>query len=196
MDKLFWRRIQQGEEEAFRQLYEQYADLLYGYGMKIAGDDALVTEAIQSLFVYIFEKRETCAVPQSISAYLCVSLRHMIVNELKKENSGLLRSLEDVDANEYPFELEIDIETAIIRSELEKEQLEMLQNELNALTKQQREVLYLKYYKKMDSEEIARVMGLTPRTVYNTTHMAITRLRERLSKTFLLAIAANLWIFN
>lgn len=196
MDKLFWRRIQQGEEEAFRQLYEQYADLLYGYGMKIAGDDALVTEAIQSLFVYIFEKRETCAVPHSISAYLCVSLRHMIVNELKKENSGLLRSLEDVDANEYPFELEIDIETAIIRSELEKEQLELLQNELNALTKQQREVLYLKYYKKMDSEEIARVMGLTPRTVYNTTHMAITRLRERLSKTFLLAIAANLWIFN
>ena len=50
-------KIQQGDEEAFRQLYEQYADLLYGYGMKIAGDETLVTEAIQSLFVYIFEKR-------------------------------------------------------------------------------------------------------------------------------------------
>lgn len=196
MNKLFWHRIQQGEEEAFRQLYEQYADLLYGYGMKIAGNDALVTEAIQSLFVYIFEKRETCAVPQSISAYLCVSLRHMIVNELKKENSALLKPLDEVDANGYPFHLEIDIETAIIRSELEKEQLEMLQQELDALTKQQREVLYLKYYKKLDSEEIARVMGLTSRTVYNTTHMAISRLRERLSKTFLMAVIANLWIFN
>lgn len=196
MNKLFWHRIQQGEEEAFRQLYEQYADLLYGYGMKIAGNDALVTEAIQSLFVYIFEKRETCAVPQSISAYLCVSLRHMIVNELKKENSTLLKPLDEVDANGYPFHLEIDIETAIIRSELEKEQLEMLQQELDALTKQQREVLYLKYYKKLDSEEIARVMGLTSRTVYNTTHMAISRLRERLSKTFLMAVIANLWIFN
>lgn len=196
MNKLFWHRIQQGEEEAFRQLYEQYADLLYGYGMKIAGNDALVTEAIQSLFVYIFEKRETCAVPQSISAYLCVSLRHMLVNELKKENSALLKSLDDVDANEYPFHLEIDIETAIIRSELEREQLEVLQKELDALTKQQREVLYLKYYKKMDSDEIARVMGLTSRTVYNTTHMAISRLRERLSKSFLMAVLANLWIFN
>lgn len=196
MDKLFWRKIQQGEEEAFRQLYEQYADLLYGYGMKIAGNDALVTEAIQSLFVYIFEKRETCAVPQSISAYLCVSLRHMLVNELKKENSALLKSLDDVDANEYPFHLEIDIETAIIRSELEREQLEVLQKELDALTKQQREVLYLKYYKKMDSDEIARVMGLTSRTVYNTTHMAISRLRERLTESFLMAVLANLWIFN
>lgn len=192
----FWRKIQQGDEEAFRQLYDQYADLLYGYGMKIAGDDALVTDAIQSLFVYIFEKRKTCAVPQSISAYLCVSLRHMIVNALKKENSGVYKSLDELDANEYPFELEIDIETAIIRSELEKEQLEVLQKELNSLTKQQREVLYLKYYKKMDSEEIARVMGLTSRTVYNTTHMAITRLRERLSKSFLMAVLANLWIFN
>ena len=163
MNTLFWSKIQRGDEGAFRQLYEQYADLLYGYGMKIAGDDDLVTDAIQTLFVYIFEKRETCAVPQSISAYLCVSLRHIIVNELKKENGGIFRSLDDVDTNEYKFDLEIDIET---------------------------------YYKKMSSDEIAQVMGLTSRTVYNTTHTAISRLREQLSKTFLLAVEANLWIFN
>lgn len=196
MKILSWDKIQQGDEEAFRQLYDQYADLLYGYGMKIAGDDVVVTEAIQSLFVYIFEKRETCAAPQSIPAYLCVSLRHIIVNELKRENSGTFKSLDEVDTNEYRFDLEIDIETAIIRSELEKEQLEALQKELDNLTKQQREVLYLKYYKKMSSEEIAQVMGLTSRTVYNTTHMAITSLRERLGKSFLLAVVANLWIFN
>ena len=94
------------------------------------------------------------------------------------------------------FDLEIDIETAIIRSELEREQLKVLQREINNLTKQQREVLYLKYYKKMSSDEIAQVMGLTSRTVYNTTHTAISRLREQLSKTFLLAVGANLWIFN
>ena len=187
MNTLFWSKIQRGDEGAFRQLYEQYADLLYGYGMKIAGDDDLVTDAIQTLFVYIFEKRETCAVPQSISAYLCVSLRHIIVNELKKENGGIFRSLDDVDTNEYKFDLEIDIET---------EQLKVLQREINNLTKQQREVLYLKYYKKMSSDEIAQVMGLTSRTVYNTTHTAISRLREQLSKTFLLAVGANLWIFN
>ena len=196
MKTLSWDKIQQGDEDAFRQLYDQYADLLYGYGMKIAGDDTVVTEAIQSLFVYIFEKRETCAEPQSISAYLCVSLRHMIVNELKRESSGTFKSLDEVDTNEYRFDLEIDIETAIIRSELEKEQLEALQKELNGLTKQQREVLYLKYYKKMSPEEIAQVMGLTPRTVHNTTHMAITRLRERLGTSLLLAVMANLWIFN
>lgn len=196
MDTVFWNKIQRGDEDAFRQLYDQYAEWLYGYGMKIAGNDDLVTDAIQSLFVYIFEKRKSCAIPQSIPAYLCVSLRRIIVNELKKENSGVFKPLDEVDASEYKFDLEIDIETAIVRSELKKEQLEILQKEMNGLTKQQREVLYLKYYKKMDSDEIAQVMGLTSRTVYNTVHMAISRLRERMSKTFLMTVVANLWIFN
>ena len=44
MNTLFWSKIQRGDEGAFRQLYEQYADLLYGYGMKIAGDDDLKKE--------------------------------------------------------------------------------------------------------------------------------------------------------
>ena len=63
MKTLSWDKIQQGDEEAFRQLYEQYADLLYGYGMKIAGDDTLVTEAIQSLFFLKFLKIEKFAAP-------------------------------------------------------------------------------------------------------------------------------------
>ena len=44
----------------------------------------------------------------------------MIVNELKKGNSGSFKSLDEVGTNEYQFDLEIDIETAIIHSELEK----------------------------------------------------------------------------
>ena len=196
MKTLSWDKIQQGDEDAFRQLYDQYADLLYGYGMKIAGDDTVVTEAIQSWFFLIFFKRGKCAEPQTKNSKKFVWFCNMIVNELKRESSGTFKSLDEVDTNEYRFDLEIDIETAIIRSELEKEQLEALQKELNGLTKQQREVLYLKYYKKMSPEEIAQVMGLTPRTVYNTTHMAITRLRERLGTSLLLAVMANLWIFN
>lgn len=196
MNITFWSKIQQGDEGAFRQLYNEYSDLLYGYGMKIAGDDDLVTEAIQSLFVYLYEKRRSCAEPQSIPAYLCVALKRTIVNELKRTNNDVFTSLDEVDVSEYKFDLEIDIETAIVRSELEREQLEILQKEINGLTKQQREVLYLKYYRKLNPDEIAEVMGLTSRTVYNTTHMAISRLREQLSKSFLLAVGANLWIFN
>lgn len=128
----------------------------------------------------------------------CTQVAHteILLTLRKKTANGVFTSLDEVNSSEYRFDLEIDIETAIVRSELEREQLEVLQKEINGLTKQQREVLYLKYYKKLNSDEIAEVMGLTSRTVYNTTHMAISRLRERLSKSFLLTVAANLWIFN
>ena len=92
MNTTFWEKIQQGDEEAFRQLYNEYSDLLYGYGMKIAGDDDLVTESIQSLFVYLYEKRQSCSEPQSISAYLCVALKRMLLNELKKTANGVFTS--------------------------------------------------------------------------------------------------------
>ncbi|MDR0893260.1 MAG: sigma-70 family RNA polymerase sigma factor [Mediterranea sp.] len=196
-EKTFWNRIQQGDEAAFRQLYEQYSEWLYGYGMKIVGNEDMVSEAIQTLFVYIFEKRTTCAEPDSIPAYLCVSLRHILIGELRKNNNRQLKSIDDERALDYDFDLEIDVEEAIIRSEVEREQLELLQKELNGLTKQQREVIYLRYYKKLSPDEIADVMGLTSRTVYNTTHTAMTRLRKTMGKASLVSMLANLiWIIN
>lgn len=181
MNTSFWEKIRQGDEGAFRQLYKENADWLYGYGMRIVPDDELVTEAIQSLFVYVFEKRESCSTPKSILAYLCVSLKRILLHELKKNSVQGVKSLEEVNEGEYQFALEVDIESSIMRSELEREQVELLQREINGLTKQQREVLYLKYYRNLNPEEIAKMMGLTSRTVYNTTHMAISRLRERLN---------------
>ena len=53
MNTTFWEKIQQGDEEAFRQLYNEYSDLLYGYGMKIAGDDNLVTESIPVSYTHL-----------------------------------------------------------------------------------------------------------------------------------------------
>jgi RNA polymerase sigma-70 factor (ECF subfamily) len=177
-------------------LYDNYAEWLYGYGMKIAGNDNMVTEAVQSLFVYIFEKRTTCSEPVSIPAYLCVSLRNILLDGLKKSNR-MLESFDEARMLDYDFNLEIDVEEAIIQSELKKEQLEILQRELNRLTKQQREVIYLRYYKKLSPDEIAQVMGLTSRTVYNTTHTAMTRLRQNLDKASLMSVIANIvWIIN
>ena len=71
MKTLSWDKIQQGDEEAFRQLYEQYADLLYGYGMKIAGDETLVTEAI-SRCLFTSLRKEKLARPLNPYPLTCV----------------------------------------------------------------------------------------------------------------------------
>lgn len=194
MNDQFWNRIKKGDEESFRVLYEQYADTLYSYGMKITANDDIVSNAIQSLFIYLYEKRENLSVPNSIAAYLCVSLKRMILLELKK-NAVLGDVLvDDISSSDCQFQLDINVEETMMNTEYQEELLGSLQDALDQLTKRQREIVYLKYFKEMTNSEIATVMGLNVQTIKNTTSQALARLRQvkTLAQSYLTTIVSCL----
>lgn len=194
-DKVIWQQIKDGSESAFRQLYDENADWLYSYGMKLVGNAELVAESIQQVFVQLFEQRQRMATPRSVKAHLGILLKQMLHIGLIQEETEAWESFKNTGGDEDRFGLEVDIETTIVHSELEREQVEQLQREINGLTKQQREVIYLKYYRNFNSDEIAEMMGITPRTVYNTAYSALTRLRERLGVGSLVLIEGLRWAF-
>ena len=177
-DAIKWSDIVEGREEAFTMLYDLYGDLLYGYGMKIVPDEDVVMDAIQSLFMNIFEKRKHLSVPTSIAAYLCRSLKNILINELQSASVRNTRQLDETLKSDYDFDLELDAEGAMIAGENERERFDIFQAELGKLSHQQREMLYLRYYKGLEIGEIAEILAVSKRTVYNTTNNALTRLRE------------------
>lgn len=177
-DAIKWSDIVEGREEAFTMLYDLYSDLLYGYGMKIVPDEDVVMDAIQSLYMNIFEKRKHLSVPTSIAAYLCRSLKNILINELQSASVRNTRQLDETLKADYDFDLELDAEGAIIAGENERERFDIFQAELGKLSHQQREMLYLRYYKGLEIGEIAEILAVSKRTVYNTTNNALTRLRE------------------
>lgn len=194
-DKVIWQQIKDGSESAFRQLYDENADWLYSYGMKLVDNAELVAESIQQVFVQLFEQRQRMATPRSVKAHLGILLKQVLHIGLIQEETEAWESFKTTGGDEDRFGLEVDIETTIVHSELEREQVEQLQREINGLTKQQREVIYLKYYRNFNSDEIAEMMGITPRTVYNTAYSALTRLRERLGVGSLVLIEGLRWAF-
>ncbi len=177
-DAIKWSDIVEGREEAFTMLYDLYSDLLYGYGMKIVPDEDVVMDAIQSLYMNIFEKRKHLSVPTSIAAYLCRSLKNILINELQSASVRNTRQLDETLKADYDFDLELDAEGAMIAGENERERFDIFQAELGKLSHQQREMLYLRYYKGLEIGEIAEILAVSKRTVYNTTNNALTRLRE------------------
>lgn len=195
-DKVIWQQIKDGSESAFRQLYDENADWLYSYGMKLVDNAELVAESIQQVFVQLFEQRQRMATPRSVKAHLGILLKQMLHIGLIQEETEAWESFKTTDGDEDRFGLVVDIETTIVHSELEREQVEQLQREINGLTKQQREVIYLKYYRNFNSDEIAEMMGITPRTVYNTAYSALTRLRERLGVSSLILVEGLRWAFT
>lgn len=197
MEEQFWDRIRKGDEKAFCVLYDEYADMLYSYGMKILADENLVSDAVQSLFIYLFEKRKTISEPNSISAYLCVSLRRLILLEIRKKKKIGDVFLEDLPLLDYNFKIEIDAEETILRREYEQSVIAALQKALDDLTNQQREIIYLKYFKGMCNSEVASVLNLSVQTVKNTTSQALGRLRKikKLAESYAISLIFFIFAF-
>lgn len=181
MEKDLWARITAGESQAYTELYNTYADVLYAYGMKIHANQEVVAEAIQLLFIKIFSRRMFLSKPNSMKAYLLTSVKRLILEQLDGRPSRVI-SFDDLQKGSslerYNFDLEIDPQSMMIRGEDDKKRLDTLQQALRKLTKQQREVLYLRYYKNMSSEEVAEVIGTNSQVVRNMTYKIIKKLRE------------------
>lgn len=174
-----WCDIVEGREAAYNDLYDCYSDLLYGYGMKIIADEAAVMDAIQTLFMNIFEKRRSLSAPNSIAAYLCRALKNLLINEMQSATTRNTCKWDDEEAAaDYDFDLQPDAESAIIADESDNERFRVFKEELGKLSRQQREILYLRYYKGLAIEEVAEILAVSKRTVYNTSNNALTRLRE------------------
>lgn len=187
----YWNSIRDGSDEAFRQLYNNYADMLYRYGMKIAQNSVMVEDAIQTVFLNIYEKRKSISRPNSIPAYLYASIRNEILCEFRANKLHMIpleeefRSKNGVD--DYNFNLEIDPCSILELDEEEREKQEMLQQLLNSLSDKQREIIYLRYYKGLSVDEVASIFNTNNQRIYKAVSRIIKKLREQnvYSKAFI-----------
>lgn len=178
----YWNSIRDGNNGAFRDLYNTYADMLYKYGMKIAQDSECVEDAIQTVFLNIYEKRKVLSRPQSIRAYLYSSVRNEILQEFRRKQqivsleNGFVNKNEEYD---YDFILEIDPYELMKLDEEEREKQEILQQIFNGLKGKQREIIYLRFYKELSYEEVASIFNTNSQQIYKAVSRIIKKLREQ-----------------
>lgn len=172
-----WEAIKNGDREAFCSLYNQYSEFLFGFGMKLVSDRELVAETIQNFFIYLYEKRSKLSTPKSLKTYLYISFRRMLLVEIKKQRE-LENTCINADLENYNFSIEIDFEQALEETEYKEDQLRRLQDALDELSPQQREIIYLKYYKNINNKEIAEMIHIKEQVVRNVAHIALEKLRS------------------
>lgn len=197
MDNEFRNKLKNGNRTAWSAMYEQYADTLYAYGMKMAQNRELVNDCIQDLFIYLYDRRSKVPTLNNAQAYLLTCLKNKIYRQLSaqsKERSSVVR-LNAEDWNDFNFT--IDIPETMERTEFREDQLNALQEAINQLSPRQREILYLRYYKNLSVDEAAAVVGVSKQTVMNATSASLAKLRrnELLTKTFLMELIAFYEVF-
>lgn len=166
----WWQRLLQGEQEALAYFYEKYADTLLKYGISITPNREMVQDAVQELYIQIWNRRANLSVPHSVKYYLIASLRRLILKDVI--NARLIsEATPEVATHEAVFELE----------EMENDIHHKLQLAVRALPNRQQEVIFLRFFEKLSYEEITELTGLDYQVLRNTIHRAIKTLRQSLA---------------
>lgn len=177
LDILLWKKIRQGDTKSFDQLFLQYADLLYNYGVKFGADEALVEDCIQEFFLYIWQKRKDIQIKSSPKFYFIRSYRRVL---LKKITSQRKQYEQFAEPESYPFFVELSQESVWIKEEIAEEEKQNILRSLDNLSPRQKEAIYLRYYENFDNDEIAEIMNISKPSLYKVISAAISKLRKRL----------------
>ena len=179
-DKDVWDAFKQGSEEAFEFIFEKHIRVLYNYGDKITSKFDLVEDCIQELFIEIWEKKSQLGETNSIKFYLFVSLRRKIQRRLSKSNHIPIDNTFSYSTDFLASTL--SYEAQLIENQTDEEQKAKLESALQHLSDKQKTAVFLKFYDKLNYEEIAALMSLPVKSVYDLIYQAIKSLKKIIHK--------------
>jgi RNA polymerase sigma-70 factor (ECF subfamily) len=176
-DNLLVTRIRQDDKEAFKLLYKRYSKKIYFFSLKYLGNNIEVEELVQSVFINIWERRKSLDPHNSVKSYIYKAAVNYIYNYLKKKSI-------------HARFIESHLYSDNIQSDLTYEQvfLHDLENSINAivvtLPSQQQKIFHLNRDEGLTSDEIAKKLDLSVRTVENQIYRALKTIRTILKKKY------------
>ncbi len=178
-DPEVWQAFQEGDNEAICWMMQKFYPLLYRYGVKVSGDPDLTKDCIQELFIKLWNNRGQLGQVKAIKPYLLTAFRRRLVDVLAVEQN-YARTLVPADREDlFPaVAISFSPEEFLIRAQDDLSTSRQLAQALNKLTNRQREAIYLRYYENLEYTNIAEVMSLKERSVYNLVHEGLNKLRH------------------
>jgi len=191
-NQLLWKNFLQGNKDALASIFLLAHDELYRYGIKLSGNNDLVKDSIQDLFLQLWKNRENLRPVDNLKPYLFKSFRNHVLDNLEIQNP-VLHIENDF---EHPFEVSYSPEDFIIQQQVSDESRQKIIESLNKLSTRQREAIYLRYFEGLDFEAIANIMDMNVQSVRNTMHRGLQALRNlMLLEAFMILTARSSFLF-
>lgn len=177
-DVQVWNAFRAGNEQAFIFIYEDNFDRLYAYGLRIAGDECLVEDAIQEVFIDLKNNRSRINETDSIKFYLFKCLKR----KLHREASKWLHKREGLEEGRS-FGFALSHEQFLIDKQMNEEELHRLNYAIKKLSPRKKEMIYYFFYEGLEYAQIQELMGLENiKSARNLLYKALDFLRESLVK--------------
>lgn len=174
------QNLANGDERAFRTLFDRYSDLLGTYVLRVTKSYEVAEEVVQDVFLKIWQKREMLTEIHDFRSYLFIMSRNHALNYLKKA-AGMTLSKEETDWNilenipAFDPEKDIDYE-------------DLIDEAINQLPPQQQKVYLLSRYERLSYLEIASRLDLSKETVKKYLQLATQSVTAYIRKGILIPL--------
>jgi len=176
-----WGAIQKKDAQAFENFYKEHYKLFFLTACGYLKDARLAQEAVNDVFIKIWQEAETLSIQTSLKSYVYRSVVNRCLNELDKSKRDRQRMSELTQRPEHYIE----------PREMEDDELKVrLYRAIDELPEQCRKVFMMSRFDGLKQQEIADLLGISIKTVKNH----ITHALKLLQKVLRDWQSLSLWI--
>lgn len=172
-------KAQQGDMQAFEQLYTEFSPLIYSILQEITHDTYEAEDLTQDCFVSALKNIHTLKEPAKIKKWLTAIAANHGKDYLKKKKPALLSA-----EHEYIFDIQEEKNEALLPEEnaILDERGEEIREIVNSVSEDKRLCLVLFYQHEMSIAEISKELGISESAVKSRLFRAREDIREEVEK--------------
>jgi len=181
IDQPYWVRLRNGDADALGYLYEKHVDKLFLAAMRLTDNRELAKDALQEVFIQLWNYRKNLAEVNHSQGYMVKVLRNTLLKKIKKEQPTARLVL--AESMVCP---ENNKEDLLIRMDSDQENRKRLTDAMSCLSSRQVLILKLHFYEGLSYEQIAEKLSMNYQSVNNLAFRTIMRLRSHICALLIL----------
>jgi RNA polymerase sigma-70 factor (ECF subfamily) len=176
-DNYLVTKIRDDNKDAFKSLYDRYSKKLYFFSKKYLYSNEEAEELVQSVFISIWEHRQSLDATKPVKSYIYKSAVNYIYNYMKK------KAIRDnfIKAEMQKGEIQCNITyDQVFFHDLERS----IDSIVDTFPSQQQKIFQLNRFQGLTYNEIAKKLDLSVRTVENQVFRALKVIKYKLKGKF------------
>ena len=191
-DRLLFRRISEGDESAFREIFHSYRRILYPVILKLVKNETDAKEILQETFLKLWLKRETLPTVENPGGWLYHVASTEALMHLRKE-SRYAKRLQKAATSAIGSGATGAPSLTDIHENFDRKEVKLLISDaVNKLPSRRRQVFQMSRLEGYSRKEIAETLGISENTVRNQLTEAVEFIQDYIVKNKSLYLPALL----
>lgn len=181
-ESLIIQLLKEGQERAYKFLYDQHYQILCHVAAQYVKDDFLAETIVGDVIFHIWEIRESLEISSSIRSYLMTSVKNRCLDYLKSQYNQKEMMMSSSGLQDFPVINYIKGDDYPLGKLLDKELEGEIMKAISRLPDECRRVFQLSRFEEKKYDEIASELGVSVNTVKYHIKRALALLHEDLGK--------------